>query len=55
MKTHTRHADEVLSFGLMLACAAAVTAAIGWQAVVGFAFGVAITLVATAIAGTDFD
>lgn len=43
------------AFGLLLACAAAVTAAIGWQAVVGFVIGVTTTLAAAAIAGADFD
>ena len=48
-----RH-DPILSFGVMLACAGAVPAAIGLQMLAGFVAGVIITLFAAAIAGTDF-
>ena len=34
------HRDAVLAFGLLLACAASVMAAIGWQAFIGFVLGV---------------
>jgi hypothetical protein len=46
----------VFSFGIMLAIAAAIAVAIGWQAIIGFALGVTTRLAAAAIAGTaDFE
>jgi hypothetical protein len=56
MVTDRARQDAVLCFGVMLACAAAVAAAVGFQVVVGFVMGVFFTLVAAAIAGSaDFD
>jgi hypothetical protein len=50
-----RH-DAVLCFGLMLLCASAIAAAVGFQIVVGFVMGVFCTLMAAAVAGSaDFD
>jgi hypothetical protein len=46
-----KHSDAVLTFGLLLACAGAVTAAISWQALVGFVLGVTATFAAAAVAG----
>lgn len=40
----------VLTFGLLLACAASVMGAIGWQAFIGFVLGVTTTFAAAVIA-----
>jgi hypothetical protein len=50
-----KHSDAVLTFGLFFGCGGAVTAAISWQAFVGFVLGITTTLGAAVIAGTDFD
>jgi hypothetical protein len=47
--------NPIVSFGIMLACAAAVAAALSWQAIIGFVLGVFVTLAAAAIAGADLD
>jgi hypothetical protein len=44
-----------MPFAILLAIGAAVAAAMGWQMLTGFCAGVALTLVAAAIAGADFD
>jgi len=47
--------DSVLTFGLLLAGAGALAAAVGLQMLSGFVAGVIVTLMAAAIAGADFD
>jgi hypothetical protein len=47
--------SPLTAFALALACAAAATALIGWQALLGFALGVAITLVVGTICAADLD
>jgi len=46
---------RLILVGIMLACTAAVAAAVGWQMLVGLLAGVIVTLMAAAIAGTDFE
>jgi hypothetical protein len=55
MKTRSRRSDEVLTFGVMLACSGAVTAALSLQMMIGFAIGVIVTLGAAVIAGASLD
>ena len=47
--------NPIVSFGIMLACAAAVAAALSWQAFVGVVVGVTTVLAAAAVAGSDFE
>ena len=47
--------DTLLSFGLVIASASAVTASISFWMWLEFMTGVLVTLVAAAIAGTDFE
>jgi hypothetical protein len=51
----TEQQDSIVTFGVMIAIGAAITAAAGVQVMLGFAAGVIVTLGAAVIAAADFD